>query len=63
MKNICPHCGGEIAEFDHIDTYEDISYVILVKLGDCEKCGNSYRYEEKYSFEGYNNLELIDGDC
>ena len=63
MKIHCPHCGGEILEFDHIDTYVGIDDVVLVKLGDCEKCRNSYRYEEKYSFTGYNNLELIDGDC
>ena len=73
-KVICPTCGGEVVEFDTIDVEVDTSSVTLFKVGECDHCGNHYKWYEEYSLVGYRDLEQthdeseyepddIDDDC
>lgn len=66
-KVICSTCGGEVVEFDTIDSYVDNTTVTLFKIGECDHCGNHYQY----TLAGYRDLEQtcddepddIDDDC
>lgn len=73
-KVICPTCGGEVVAFDHLDTYIDTSTVTLFMVGECDHCGNHYKWNEEYILAGYCGLEQthdededepddIDDDC
>jgi uncharacterized protein with PIN domain len=56
-KVTCPTCGGEVVEFDTIDVEVDTSSVTLFKVGECDHCGNHYKWFEEYSLVGYRDLE------
>ena len=54
---ICPTCGGTVQEFDCLDIEVDVSTVTLFKVGECDHCGNHYQWHERYTYEGYFDLD------
>lgn len=59
-KVICPACGGEIVECDAPDIDAEGSTVTLFKIGECDHCGNHYKWQEEYILAGYCGLEQTD---
>lgn len=58
-KVICPTCGGEVVEFDNIDSEVDSTTVTLFKVGECDRCENHYQWHDEYTLAGYRDLEQI----
>ena len=58
-KVICPTCGGEVVESDTIDIEIDTASVTLLKVGECDRCGNHYQWHDEYTLAGYRDLEQI----
>ena len=59
---ICPTCGGEVVEFDNIDIEVNNATVTLFKVGECDHCGNHYKWHEEYHYAGYRDLEQTQKD-
>ena len=58
-KIICLTCGGEVVESDSIDIDVDTASVTLLKVGECDRCGNHYQWHEEYTLAGYRDLKQI----
>ena len=58
-KIICLTCGGEVVESDTIDIDVDTASVTLLKIGECDRCGNHYQWHDEYTLAGYRDLEQI----
>ena len=58
-KIICFTCGGEVVESDTIDIDVDTASMTLLKVGECDRCGNHYQWHDEYTLTGYRDLEQI----
>lgn len=55
---MCPKCNIPIDWEDSIDTYKDNDENhIEFCVGRCSNCGTNYQWEEKYVYNGIQNLK------
>lgn len=54
---VCPLCKIDIERIDTIDSYEDISAVEYLCIGQCPSCGKEYQWREVYEFSHIKGLE------
>ena len=54
---VCPLCKVDIECIDTIDSYEDISTVKYLCIGQCPVCGKEYQWLEVYEFSHIKDLE------
>lgn len=53
----CPYCKVELDFDDHYDMYDDGDTIICRAIGHCAKCGKHFKWEDLYTFCGFQDLE------